>query len=92
MRQFQNSWTSVRIEGQGTKEDHLTLPCGIGKALSKGNAQVKDGAVVGLAQKGKWGQRVFQAVGTAWVNFWGLRGERKYGLFGATELSLPPRL
>lgn len=53
---------------------------------------MKDGVIVGLAEKGKWGQRVFQAVGTAWVNFWGLRSERKYGLFGGTELSLPPRL
>lgn len=92
VRQFQDSWTSVRIEGLGTKEDHLTLPWGIGRALSKSDAQVKDGVAVGPAKRGKWGQRVLQAVGTACGNFWRLRGERKYGSFGGAELSLPPRL
>lgn len=89
VRQFQNSWGSVRIEGQGPN-DHPTLPCGIGKALSKGDAQGKDRVVVDLAKRVKWGQRLFQAVGTASANFWRLRGESKYGSFGGTELSLPP--
>lgn len=91
MRQFQNRWTNVRTEGHSTAGGHLTLPWGIGKALSESDAQVAGGGVVGLAKRGKWGQGMFQAVGTARANFWRLRGERKYGSFGRTGSSLTPR-